>query len=71
VPTTIYVVDDDSRDGTVEMVRSDFPEVLLEVAGDNLGFAKANNIAIDRGSGRYVLVLNPDTASAKIDPLLR
>src|SRR5207302_3070616 len=44
VPTTIYVIDNDSRDGTVELVRRDFPEVVLEAAGANLGFSKANNV---------------------------
>jgi len=57
----IWVVDNASRDGTVEMVRSEFPEVELIASDENLGFAKANNLAIRRGSAPYVLALNPDT----------
>ncbi len=57
----IQVVDNASRDGTVEMVRSEFPEVELIASDENLGFSKANNLAIRRGSAAFVLVLNPDT----------
>jgi GT2 family glycosyltransferase len=55
------VVDNASRDGTVEMVRNEFPEVELVVSDRNLGFSAANNLAIRQGSGRFVLALNPDT----------
>jgi GT2 family glycosyltransferase len=58
---TVRVVDNDSRDGTVEMVRDDFPEVELTAADRNLGFSAANNLAIRAGTAAYVLVLNPDT----------
>jgi GT2 family glycosyltransferase len=61
VPTRVYVVDNDSRDGTAAMVRSSFPEVTLIEAGANRGFAAANNLAIARGGGDFVLALNPDT----------
>jgi N-acetylglucosaminyl-diphospho-decaprenol L-rhamnosyltransferase len=57
----VWVVDNASRDGTVEMVRSEFPEVELIASDENLGFSKANNLAIRRGSAAYVLALNPDT----------
>jgi len=57
----IWVVDNASRDGTVEMVRSEFPEVELIASDENLGFSKANNLAIRRGNAPYVLALNPDT----------
>ena len=43
------------------MIQRDFPEIELHVAEENLGFSKANNLAIRRGDGRYVLALNPDT----------
>jgi N-acetylglucosaminyl-diphospho-decaprenol L-rhamnosyltransferase len=59
--TRVFVVDNGSTDGTVEMVRRDFREVELIPSEQNLGFSKANNLAIRRGSGRYVLALNPDT----------
>lgn len=56
----VHVVDNDSRDGTVEMVRDVFPEVRLHVLDSNVGFSRANNLAIRRASAKYVLLLNPD-----------
>jgi N-acetylglucosaminyl-diphospho-decaprenol L-rhamnosyltransferase len=58
----IWVVDNASRDGTAEMVKSEFPEVELIAADTNLGFSAANNLAIRRGTAPYVLALNPDTS---------
>ena len=60
-PMAVHVVDNDSGDGTAEMVEREFPEVRLTRAGTNLGFSAANNIAIRAASAPYVLVLNPDT----------
>lgn len=57
----IFVVDNGSADGSVEMVRTGFPEVELIENGRNLGFARANNLALRRASGRYLLLLNSDT----------
>jgi N-acetylglucosaminyl-diphospho-decaprenol L-rhamnosyltransferase len=57
----LWVVDNGSFDGTVELVRREFPDVELIESGTNLGFAAANNAAIRRGSAPYVLALNPDT----------
>ena len=60
-PLTISVVDNDSGDGTAEMVAREFPHVRLRVCDRNLGFAAANNVAIRETGAPYVLVLNPDT----------
>ncbi len=57
----IWVVDNASKDGTVEMVKEEFTEVELIASDENLGFSKANNLAIRRGNAPYVLALNPDT----------
>ncbi|MEP7234171.1 MAG: glycosyltransferase [Ignavibacteriota bacterium] len=57
----IFVVDNDSRDGSAEMVRTEFPEVILHALGENLGFGKANNLAMRQARGDYFLILNPDT----------
>ncbi len=57
----IWVVDNDSKDGTPEMVSSGFTEVELVASDTNLGFGAANNLVIGRGRAPYVLVLNPDT----------
>lgn len=57
----IIVVDNASTDGSVEMVRAEFPQVNLIANPDNLGFPAANNQGIAAAQGRYVLLLNPDT----------
>ncbi len=57
----VFVVDNHSGDGTAEMMRQDFPWVDFTDTGANLGFARPNNMAIRRCSGRAVLILNPDT----------
>jgi len=60
-PVEVFVVDNNSVDGSVAMVRARFPEVILLENHDNPGFAKANNQALRQARGRYVLLLNPDT----------
>lgn len=57
----IFVVDNNSGDGSVEMIQAKFPQVNLTASAENLGFAKGNNLAIKKARGRYVLLLNPDT----------
>jgi len=57
----IIVVDNASDDGSVELVRKKFPGVRLIVEKENLGFARANNIALAQSRGRYLLLINPDT----------
>lgn len=61
VSTEIWVVDNNSVDGSVEMVQKKFPSVKLIANKDNRGFSKANNQAIRESTGEYVLLLNPDT----------
>lgn len=57
----IWVVDNCSVDGSVDMLQKCFPEVNLLVNENNLGFSKANNQAIKKAKGKYILLLNPDT----------
>lgn len=57
----VVVIDNDSGDGTVEMVQENFPQVKLTGSRINLGFARANNLGIEQSSGKYILLLNPDT----------
>ena len=61
----IFVVDNDSADGSVEFLRKRFPQVEEIDNGCNAGFGKANNIALAKATGRYVLFLNPDTVVAE------
>lgn len=57
----IWVVDNNSVDQSVEMVLDKFPEVHLIANKDNPGFSIANNQAIKKSKGEYILLLNPDT----------
>ena len=67
--TEIIVVDNNSSDGSCEMVRNKFPEVVLLENSTNVGFARANNQGVSVANGSYVLILNPDTLIAE-DALL-
>lgn len=57
----VFVVDNNSIDQSVEMVRTKFPDYHLIANKDNRGFSKANNQAIEISKGEYILLLNPDT----------
>ncbi len=57
----IIVVENHSSDGTVEMLRQDYPYVQLIENETNAGFVRPMNQAMHAASGRYVLLLNPDT----------
>ena len=53
-------MDNDSSDGSAEMVETNYPDVQLIRSGSNLGFAKANNIGIKRSSGEFICLINSD-----------
>ena len=62
----IIVVDNHSADGSVDYLEQRYPQKLFPMvrfvrSAHNLGFARANNIAIRQSKGEYVLLLNPDT----------
>lgn len=57
----VFVVDNQSTDGSVEMVREKFPHVKLIANTENVGFSRANNQAIRASGSEYILLLNPDT----------
>jgi GT2 family glycosyltransferase len=69
----VILTDNGSTDGSVEFVRTRFPEVKILESDTNRGFAGANNRAFSRATGEYVLVLNPDTLvlSRAIEKLVR
>lgn len=57
----LLVIDNDSQDGSAEMVARGCPHAKLIASSENLGFARGNNHAFHQCEGRYVLLLNPDT----------
>ena len=57
----VWVVDNDSVDGSVDMVHAEYPQVHIIENHDNAGFARANNQALAECSGDLLLLLNPDT----------
>ena len=65
----VFVVDNASSDDTVDYIGTHYLWVRLIANDDNLGFSRANNIAIRQAEGEYVLLLNPDTIVA--EPTLR
>ncbi len=56
----VFAVDNNSKDGSAEMVKNEFPQAKLIANTENLGFAKANNQAIKKAKGDFILLLNPD-----------
>ncbi|MEA1874911.1 MAG: glycosyltransferase [Bacteroidota bacterium] len=61
IDAEIFVVDNNSVDGSCAMMREKFPEIHLIANKENLGFSKANNQAMHIATGEYMLLLNPDT----------
>lgn len=57
----VIVVDNASTDDSLTLIEQDFKWITLIKSDVNLGFARANNLAIERSNGEYVLLLNPDT----------
>jgi len=59
--TEIIVVEAASADGSADMVRGEFPSVKLITSDENLGYTRGNNLGLRAATGRYLLILNPDT----------
>ncbi|AKB36595.1 Glycosyltransferase [Methanosarcina siciliae C2J] len=57
----IIVVDNASRDGSEEFVRTNYPEIKVVQTGKNLGYAAGNNAGFEVAEGEYIVVINPDT----------
>jgi GT2 family glycosyltransferase len=65
IKAEVIVVDNNSTDGSCEMVKKSFPNTLLIENNDNVGFSKANNRGVAIASGKYICILNPDTVVAE------
>ncbi|MDD4304821.1 MAG: glycosyltransferase family 2 protein [Patescibacteria group bacterium] len=65
----VIVVDNDSNDGSEDMVKTKYPQVRYVESGGNLGFAKANNIGYKLSKYDHILLLNPDTEFIEHDSL--
>lgn len=57
----IIMVDNDSKDNSVELIAAEFPDVKIIQTGANLGFAGGVNVGVKASNNKYILLLNPDT----------
>ncbi len=60
VPIEVVVVDNDSSDGSAAAVTAEFPKATVLIQEKNIGYSRAANVGLERCSGRFVLLLNPD-----------
>ena len=65
IDAEIIVVDNNSLDGSCNMMKQRFPHVKLIENNENLGFPKGNNIGVAIARGEYICILNPDTVVAE------
>ena len=72
VPSEVRIVDNGSKDGSIEAVRQRYPWAITVANGRNEGFARAANQGLKEMKGRYALLLNPDTRLKRggIEPLI-
>ncbi len=59
-PFRLYVVDNGSTDGTVELIEKEYPQVTLIRSGANIGFGAGHNIVLDKLDSDYHVIINPD-----------
>jgi GT2 family glycosyltransferase len=60
VPIEVVVVDNDSSDGSAAAVTAEFPKATVLIQEKNIGYSRAANVGLERCTGRFVLLLNPD-----------
>jgi len=61
ISSEVIVVDNNSVDGSVQMLQKRFPNVDVIASKENLGFSGGNNLALKKATGQYIVLLNPDT----------
>ena len=61
----IIIIDNGSDDGSVDLIKTNFPRIKVIVNDKNLGFAKANNQGYEIATGSYIATLNNDTKAEK------
>ena len=61
ISSEVIVVDNHSTDGSVEMIQSDFPDVILDILDSSISYTQAMNRAMKKAKGRFLVQLNPDT----------
>jgi len=61
IDSEIIVVDNASDDGSIELIKKNFEDVILVESPVNLGFSKANNLGLKISQGKYICLINPDT----------
>ena len=66
----IIIVDNCSTDNSVEIIKDNFPEFKLISSQTNLGFSKANNLAVNHAQGKHLLFLNTDIILTESTPKL-
>src|SRR3984893_16449882 len=62
MPIEAVVVDNDPSDGSAAAVTAEYPQATVLIQEKNVGFGRAANIGLERCTGRFVLLLNPDIA---------
>lgn len=65
IDAEIFVIDNNSTDGSLEYLQPLFPNIIFLANEENAGFSKANNRALQFAKGKYILFLNPDTIVAE------
>ena len=65
IDAEIIVVDNNSSDGSCEMMKQRFPNITFIANKENSGFPKGNNIGVAQAKGKYICILNPDTVVAE------
>ena len=65
IESEIIIVDNNSNDGSCEMMQTRFPSIKLIQNTENVGFPKGNNIGVEQAKGDYICILNPDTVVAE------